>query len=503
MVCFRRRDIEERGLKDETHYIQALSGLATIGFKACLYALSLLLALACFSAQAQTGDVPTEVRQALRQAGIPLGNIGIAVRQLGSDKPLLMYGERRSLNPASVIKMLTTLVGLDMLGPAYTWKTRVLADTEIHDGVLYGNLYLKGSGDPKLDLPRFWLLLRQLRTLGLREIHGDLVLDNREFQFEQDSPQLFDGEGLAAYNAQPDALLLNFNLIEAWLIPQQGQVSVVIEPSGAARVRNELTAVDAPCNGWRSRITATLAPETGVEHTVVFTGEYPLQCGIRTYYLNWLDSRGMMETWFRPLWAELGGTLTGRVIQGKTPENIRLLTEISSPPLAEIVRDINKFSNNIMARQLYLALGSEKLGPPAYPDKSWRAIKLWLKEKNIAIPELSMENGAGLSRLTRISAASLLKLLLMTGETFYFAEYEASLPIAGVDGTMQERLKDSPACGHARIKTGTLQDTKAAAGYVVDRRGRKWAMVFLINHANAEKGQAAQDALIDWLARRD
>jgi serine-type D-Ala-D-Ala carboxypeptidase/endopeptidase (penicillin-binding protein 4) len=452
------------------------------------------------TANAQPRDIPPEVLQALKQAGIPLGRIGLVVQEVGATSPLISHGGARSLNPASVIKLLTTLAGLDMLGPAYSWKTRVLADTEIRDGVLAGNLYMKGGGDPKLDLPRFWLLLRQLRTLGVREIRGDLVLDSGLFDFPSDDPHRFDGEGLAAYNAQPDAMLINFNLIEAKLIPHEGGVRVALDPAGAASVHNELRLVDAPCNGWRDRVTASLLQDSGAARTLLLAGTLPAQCGALTLYINWLTGRELAEAWFHPLWSELGGDLTGSVTDGETPAQAVLLIENASPPFAEIVRDINKFSNNVMARQLYLALGSERLGAPAYPDKSFRAIKLWLSEKNMPMPELLMDNGAGLSRLTRISAASLMKLLLAASTSPAFPEFESSLPIAGVDGTMQKRLTPGPAAGRARIKTGTLKGVKAAAGYVLDQRGRKWAMVFLINHANADRGQAAQDALIEWIS---
>jgi D-alanyl-D-alanine carboxypeptidase/D-alanyl-D-alanine-endopeptidase (penicillin-binding protein 4) len=501
MVCIGTQGSEGNGLNSGPGGATQTAGVFSGRVLRVLGAGLLLLAFAFpTTANAQPGDIPPEVLQALKQAGIPLARIGLVVHEVGASSPLISHGAGRSLNPASVIKLLTTLAGLDMLGPAYSWKTRVFADAEIRDGVLAGNLYMKGGGDPKLDLPRFWLLLRQLRALGLREIRGDLVLDGGLFDFRPDDPNRFDGEGLAAYNAQPDALLLNFNLIEAKLIPHEGGVRVALDPASAAAVQNELQLVDAPCNGWRDRVTASLLQDSGTARTLVLAGTLPAQCGTLTLYVNWLSGRELAETWFRPLWSELGGGLNGTVTDGKTPDEAGLLIENASPPLAEIIRDINKFSNNVMARQIYLALGSERFGAPAYPDKSFRAIKLWLSEKNVPMPELLMDNGAGLSRLTRVSAASLVKLLLAASASPTFPEFESSLPIAGVDGTMQKRLASGPAAGRARIKTGTLKGVRAAAGYVLDQRGRKWAVVFLINHANAERGQAAQDALIEWIA---
>jgi len=163
------------------------------------------------------------------------------------------------------------------------------------------------------------------------------------------------------------------------------------------------------------------------------------------------------------------------------------------------VRDMNKFSNNVMARQLYLTLGAEGFGEPGTEGKSERVIREWLAGKGLAMPELVLENGSGLSRTERISARNLGLLLLTSFQSPVMPEFLASLPLAAVDGTMRKRLGDASVAGQAHIKTGSLTGVRAIAGYVLDASGRRLVVVSIVNHPNAVNAEAAQDALLDWV----
>ncbi|MBL8488981.1 MAG: D-alanyl-D-alanine carboxypeptidase, partial [Rhodocyclaceae bacterium] len=169
--------------------------------------------------------------------------------------------------------------------------------------------------------------------------------------------------------------------------------------------------------------------------------------------------------------------------------------------LADVVRDINKFSNNVMARQLFLTLGANG-GGPATADRAEAAIKAWLEAKNLRMPELVLENGSGLSRRERMSADSLARLLAAAWKSPVMPEFISSLPLTAVDGTMQRRLKTNAVAGQAHIKTGTLEGVKTMAGYVLDRAGRRQIVVLLVNHPNAAAAQPAQDALLQWVYER-
>lgn len=452
--------------------------------------------IAClfFPASVLATDLPAGVESALAQAGIPEGHIGLVVQALDEAAPQLAIGEERSLNPASVMKLLTTLAALDSLNPSHTWKTRVLVDGEIKQGVLKGALILQGGGDPSLSLERFWLLLRELRARGIREIRGDVLIDQTFYQVEASDPGRFDQAPLKPYNAAPTALIVSQNAVALRLAADGGKVRAALEPNLAGIVlKNELALGNGPCNGWRDGVASALDGAT-----LSVQGRYPAACGDQAIWLNLLPPSETVAAMFSALWPELGGRHRGNVRQAAAPTDAQVLFEFDSLPLALIARDVNTYSNNVMAKMLFLNLGIARYGAPASWDKGERAIRAWLAEKRLDIPELVLENGSGLSRIERISAGSLAKLLAWAPQSPAFYAFAASLPVLGLNGTLKSRLNGSPQAGRAWLKTGSLNGVRNLAGYVLDWQGRRKALVFLVNHANAAGAGQAQEALIDW-----
>ena len=443
----------------------------------------------------QAASLPPSVLAALKQAHIPQSDIGVEVREVKARKSLISINRVQPMNPASTMKLLTTYAGLELLGPAYTWKTEAWLDGILDGGVLQGDLILKGYGDPKFTIEQFWLWLRELRGRGLREIHGNLVLDRNAFQLAPYDPAAFDKDPARAYNVGPDALLLNFNAIHLHLIPQGGKVSILAEPELAGiRIENRLITISqGDCSNWDDAISTQLNGAT-----LLIQGTFPASCGERAKYFSPLTHSLYIDTVFRALWQELGGTFSGSVRDGATPNNARLFATHSSAHLSELIRDINKFSNNVMARQLFLSL-SVSPSAPATIEHSEQTVHDWLVQKKLSFPELVLENGAGLSRAERISPHSMTLLLQTAQDSPLQSEFEASLPILGVDGTLKKRFRDSAVTRHAHLKTGTLDGVKTVAGYVQSRSGKQWIMVFFINSPNASAGQRAQDALIEWV----
>lgn len=463
--------------------------------------LALLLFVLCLAFEATATALPKPVRAALKEAGIPLSAVSVVVQQTGSRTPLVSVNAKQSMNPASAMKLLTTYAGLELLGPAYAWKTEAWLGGELKDGVLHGNLVLKGYGDPRLTLEQLWLWLRELRARGLREIRGDLVLDRSFFDLPPHDPAAFDNDPVRAYNVGPDALLLNFNTLRLRYLPDGSGMKIISEPAlDGITLDNRLAPQPAPgCDNWDD--TILVQPEGD---SVVLQGGYPGECGEREHRLSVIPHTRYVEALFRTLWQELGGTLQGKARDGNAGTGAQLFSTHYSAPLAEVIRDINKFSNNVMARQLFLTLGTASAaeGEPANLEHSTRAVQDWLSGKRLNFPELVLENGAGLSRNERISALHLAQLLQSAAQSPLSAELAASLPILGVDGSVKKRLKESPSAGHAHLKTGTLEGVKTIAGYVRSHTGREWIVVFLINHPNAKFGQSAQDTLIEWVQQR-
>lgn len=463
-------------------------------------------ALAAFTltASAQGVPLPEVLQQALRAANIPQSGVALYARELSASEPFLKHQATQAMNPASVMKLLTTYAALELLGPAYAWRTE-LYGTRIEGDVVRGDLYVKGYGDPKFTMEQFWLLLRNLRQRGIREIAGDFVVDNSYFELPVADPAAFDSQGHRAYNVLPQAMLPSFKAVSFRFVPdmQERIVRIYAEPDlKPLRIINKVVLKAGPCPfDWREAVERDL--DNGAQSaTVTFRGIFYSECGERDLGLSVLSSGEFAAAMFRQYWAELGGSFKGVAVEGTVPAEARLLVSRQSAPLSELMRDVNKWSNNVMARQLLLTLGAESAGAPGSAAKGEEALRRWLLAKGLNFPGLVVENGAGLSRIERSSAQQLGELLIAAAKSPYAAEFEASLPIVGIDGTLKRRLNDRPVMGQAHIKTGSLEGVRAIAGYLLDAKGRKLVVVFLVNHAKASGAQAAQDALLEWLYGR-
>lgn len=449
-------------------------------------------------AGATAAELPDTFTKALRYAGIPLGNVAVMVQPLDASEAVLSHNAASALNPASVMKLVTSFAALHQLGPAYTWTTSLWADGPVNDGTLAGNLIIKGTGDPGLTLERLWLLQRALRARGIQHVQGNLVLDVGHFDLPQTDPGAFDGEPLAPYNAVPGALIANFNTLGFRLTPEGNQVRITPDVAlpGVALVSNMALDDTARCGGAKESVTPAVSDST--ELAVVIGGRYIRHCGEQRLTLNLFDPATTFGLVFRGLWAESGGSVNGATVLGQAPATEPLLT-FRSTPLAETLTQLNKFSNNVMTRNLFLTLGTEKYGAPATLEKGERAVRELLTQRGVSTGKLVLQNGAGLSRIERISAAALTQMLRAAYRSPLFSEFESSLPLLSVDGTLKRRFNGSALAGNAHLKTGTLRDVSALAGYVYTVNGERVSFVMLVNHANARQSEAAQRALLEWV----
>jgi serine-type D-Ala-D-Ala carboxypeptidase/endopeptidase (penicillin-binding protein 4) len=436
-------------------------------------------------------ELPRPVLQALKAAGIPPSSVGAVVQEIGATRASVLHEAQDSMNPASVMKLVTTYAALELLGPAWRWRTEVYLD---------GNdVVLRGSGDPKLDYQSFWLLLRGLRGRGLKDLRGDLVLDRTYFGPVANEP--IDDDSFRPYNVAPDALLVNFKSLRFTFIPEDTRVAVFAEPAlPGLELVNSLKLSDGNCpdgRAFRDRIQASFQSKPP---RAAFTGLYPRICGEKELHAAVYEPQEYVADMVKQLWGEMGGSWIGTVREGSASPSAKLLYVHESDPLPQVVRDINKFSNNVMARQLYLTLAAETAGPPARPEAAFASIRKLLNSKGINAPELVIENGSGLSRLERASAATLAAVLRAAWASRVMPEFVSSLPVAAADGTMKKRLLGEGIAGHAHIKTGLLNEARAIAGYVLDRRGRRHLVVMIINHPRAgSEGQPALDAMLAWI----
>lgn len=432
---------------------------------------------------------------------LPAADMGVIVQEVGSTAPLVSINPLVARNPASAIKVLTTLAVLEEFGPAYVWPTEVYVNGPVENGTLNGDLIIKGYGDPYFVTEEFWKMLQALQLQGIKDIQGDLVIDNSHFQILPEDPGAFDNRPFHPYNVVPDAFLVNFKAATFHFYSgSNGAVVIKSEPElPNLQIDNRVKGIDGRCGGYQRGIAMVVTDPASADR-VVFDGQFAKSCGGYTMIRSLLTPPTFAFGVFASLWRQLGGSIAGGVRLGQVASGNRQVLTWHSRPLGEIIRLVNKNSNNVMSRLLLLTLGAELEGTPGTVAGGVNAINRFLLERGMDPNSLHLENGAGLSRDERISARLLADLLLHAYSTPYMPEFVSSLAIIGMDGTAKNRLRLRREAGHAHIKTGTIDNVSAIAGYVDAKSNRKLVVVGLLNHPNVHLGAGSQlwNTLIQW-----
>lgn len=463
--------------------------------KKCLIFFSLFLATCIAHA-----GLPEPVANALKKAGIAEANTAVFVQAVNADKPSLSVNADKQMNPASVMKLVTTYAALELLKPTFRWKTEVYRDAVIANGILNGNLIIKGYGDPSFKEDEFRRLLVSLRQQGLKEIKGDLIVDKSYFATSVISHKVFDNEKWRAYNAMPSAFLVNGRHTSFKFTVNNAAVNIAQEVElPEVEIVNNMKLTNGTCGSWRNHFTYDVNA-SNTKAIVTFTGNFSSQCSEQYLELSLFDDEQYAFFMFKKLWRELGGVFHGelRSQQEMSLQVVKLL-EQESRPLASIVRDINKWSNNVMARQLLLTIAAEHHEQPASEVRGMLAVKSWLAEKGRNTDGLVIENGSGLSRIERVTANDLGQMLVDAYHGPTMPELMSSLPILSLDGTLTQRLRDTPVSAKAHMKTGSIKDVSAIAGYVLDEKKHRHVVIMLVNDTKASASKSAQDALINWV----
>ena len=462
-------------------------------------------------------SLPSSVEKQLTQAKLPAASISVTVLPLQAQngKATLSFQAQRLVAPASTMKLVTSAIALDELGPQFRWKTQLLASATPTDGVLNAPLYLKGFADPNLTWEKFAIMLRSLRQQQIRVIEGDLILDRSYFNPARPELQTtqFDDNPDAYYNVVPDALMVHSNLSALEYKSDGKKIAVqMLTPLANIKINSNLRVNDRPCGEWKSGLQN---PKIFIQEMgrieIYLNGTYPKNCQ-SVHYQNLIERNTYIAAMFKAFWSELGGTWQGKVRDGTAPTEAKVLVERTSDTLADTLRIVNKFSDNGMARISFLTLGAQAnlltttssiqiTSQNTTQNAAQEVARLWFAKKNINSEGLVIENGSGLSRLDRISTQQLAGVLQAVYQGNWWPEFASSLPIVGVDGTMQKRLKNTNAEARARIKTGYLKDVVAIAGYVRDIHQVEYIVVAIINHDDAAKGKAALDEVINWVAQ--
>lgn len=478
--------------------------LSMRSFKVAIMALCVVVAAGCAS-WTPDDQLPPTVRQALLEAGMGVEDLGLLAMPVTGNGRGLRHNAQRAMQPGSTMKVVTTAVALDLLGSNARSRTDLLATVTPTGGVLAGSLYLRGGADTDLDWGALWTLLRQLRETGVRHIQGGLVVDRTLFlpaRLDIGVPP-FDESPEFQYNAIPDALYLNGNVMGFTLTADSHKFTATISPAlpGLQIDSSAIELIDRPCAAWEAGWKIPLVQDQSGKATVVLAGQFPRNCSQRQD-LNVLDRQWITRSVVRQIWAQLGGQLDGVDSEGATPAGATVLASHLGRPFAEVARGMMKRSDNPLTRQTYLRLGV-KAAKPQEPtlDAAARVVREWFSARGIATDGLVLDNGSGLSRSERITPQQMVEVLNSARRGVHWPDLWASLPLVGVDGTMSRRMKGSAAEGRARLKSGTLKNALAVAGYVLDQNDQPWVVVAMVNHdAAAIRGRPVLDTIVEWVA---
>jgi serine-type D-Ala-D-Ala carboxypeptidase/endopeptidase (penicillin-binding protein 4) len=478
-----------------------LAGLAAVGASA--------------SAASAQAELPETVRTALKNAGLSEEQFGAIVLPLRAKEPVVAHRPQALMQPASTLKVLTSAVALERLGANHRGFTELQSAAPVVDDVLQGDLVLKGGADPELGLPQLWALLAELRWAGIREIAGNVVLDRSLFRPARSDIGLppFDEAPEFQYNVIPDALYLAGNLLAIEMISGERSMAVRITPPlERVEVVNELELVDAKCDTWddypqwRTPETTRVPGADGDGKSegkaevvrIRLHGKFPRLCTARAQ-LQLMDRTDLADRLVRYAWAQLGGVWKGQAVEGTAPAGARVLARRDARPWGEVVRVVNKRSDNPLTRILFLSLALETqktdTSTPS-AELATRVVRQWLADKGISSQGLVMENGSGLSRIEKLTPLMLARALQAALSGPYGPELLMSLPLGAVD---TPRFANTAAAQRTRLKPGGLRNVGSLAGQVLDADGLPVVMVAIVNADRPARGRNAINALVEWI----
>ena len=435
----------------------------------------------------------------MKQSKVPKENLSIYIGDVNADQPMLLHNIDAIRSPASTIKLVTTFAALKQLGPNYTWPTEVWTRGVVQDGVLDGDLILKGFGDPFMVYERYWKLVNALIDRGLRQINGDIIIDDTQYDLAKHDRNAFDRQPFRVYNAGASPLMFNFQASRLWLSPPKNDegssVKLAVYPATQSiTIDNQIKLVKGRCKRSHGRPKLAWADS----ETLTVSGRFSRDCKPR--YLMRLITKPNQLAFdaFKQFWMDTGGTLGGTLKSGQVADGDELFHTYRSPTLGEQIRLINKWSNNVMTRQLFLTVGYDRFGAPATLEKGREAVLDILQEHGVDTSGLIIDNGSGLSRNSRISARQMAQLLDIAFRDPNMPEFMSSLALPGVDGTLATRFRDEDLSGRSHLKTGTLNRVTALAGYMLNRKGRRLIIVIQQNGPRVSKGAAIQNEILRW-----
>lgn len=437
------------------------------------------------------------------QNSVRSGSWGVMVVSLARGDTLFARNSDVMMQPASTMKMYTAAVAFDRLGAGHTFRTSVTHDGTVNGGVLQGNLYLRGEGDPSLS-PRYFpgerpmdQLARQIAARGIRQVSGSIVADASAFE-DRLVPEGWQQRYLgSAYAARVSALSLNDNVVWVVAQPVDGKASVTLEPASTTiPVVNNVRVVA----GRGGRIRAVRQSDGSIR----VTGTIGRSAPPKKYSLVVLDPPRFTGGALQAALQGAGVAVAGDVRIGAAPADADTIATVASPPLWQIVNAMNRESINIFAELLFRnagRAGNPEQAQQGSAETALAALRTFMAEKAGGSPEeVYAADGSGLSVLDMVTPRSMVQLLDYAHRAPWGPSFHASLPVAGVSETLRTRMRGAPAQGNLHAKTGTTNSVASLGGYVTARNGEVLAFAFIYNGADRWNARATMDAMGSTLA---
>lgn len=444
--------------------------------------------------------LPQEIETFLKNSTIPKSDVSIYIKETGANgKELISHNVRTTRTPASVIKVLTTYAAAIQLGFDYRFPTRFYTTGKIRRGVLHGDLVVKGYGDPTLGTKDLKKIVSKIKAKGINKINGQIIIDRSYFRVGTKNSSGFDKHVYSPYNAMPDAMMFNERVSTICVTPRMNSVSKK-EADESYQVINKLQRVNKPCKGRYSWPGVRVDDKSSVVPNVLLQGKISKHCGTRnickvvtkpylTFYYSLKDAL-----------KKSGVHVKGNMRLKTVPQQARVLFTHYSKPLEQIIAKTNKKSNNLYARHLLLTLGAKVYGAPATLNKGRKAIENVLKNRGaLSAGKLKIDNGSGLSRTAKLSAKMLADMYDHAYHR-YGKRWMDTLAIAGVDGTIKKRFRNTVVKQRAWMKTGTLNRVKNIGGYVKSKSGKLYTVVILVESNRGNwRASKLQNDIMKWL----
>ena len=452
-----------------------------------------------FTSPRTASALATDIGSILRTQTPRGGTWGVVIVSITRGDTLFASNPDVLLKPASIMKMMTTGLALERFGPEHTFATTVFRDGPVTAGVLNGNLYLRGGGDPTLSL-RFWqgespmdALAKQIAAAGIQRVSGNVVADESAFESERIPAGWKTSYLMSAYAAPVSALSLNENLV--WIVarPQNGSAVVELDPpSSAMPIINTVRLV----NGSGGRIVARR-----VANGVAVSGTIGSHSAPRRYSLVVAEPPAFAAGALVASLRKGGIVVGGEVRSGTVTGGAQQVAEVRSLPLANMVSYMNRESINHFAELLFRDAAVPAGGGSASSHSALEALRSFLSSKAGARPQdIRSADGSGLSEADSLTARVMVQLLSYAHHAPWGSVFHASMPVAGESELMRRRMRSTPAHGNLHAKTGTTNTVASLAGYVTALNGEVLAFAFIYNGRDRFGARATMDRMGPTLA---